>query len=263
MASYFGWDVAPSALLAFTPAIVMADGNFGVWYDPSDMSTMFQDAAGTIPVTADSQPVGRINDKGPKGYHMTQSVAAARPIFRQLSGKRFLETTTSGQHLATAGNAPVDLTNCRGFLPFMETTEGIFSRPGSIGATGQNDAATSMSLAIHTQTGSGLFGLRAQGGLLDPSIAGSGPTPLDNWEYYITPSEAGVLRAGGSLNVDNALNGQMSRSTGRLCMFEHMSSSGPNVDGQLIGRVYGWCHVGRTLTATEITNMRNWFASKI
>lgn len=35
----------------------------GVWYDPSDMSTMFQDAAGTTPVTAVEQPVGLILDK--------------------------------------------------------------------------------------------------------------------------------------------------------------------------------------------------------
>lgn len=34
-----------------------------VWYDPSDLSTMFQDSAGTTPVTADSDPVGLILDK--------------------------------------------------------------------------------------------------------------------------------------------------------------------------------------------------------
>ena len=32
----------------------------GAWYDPSDLSTLFQDAAGTTPVTAVEQPVGRI-----------------------------------------------------------------------------------------------------------------------------------------------------------------------------------------------------------
>lgn len=37
--------------------------NNGVWYDPSDLSTLFQDAAGTIPVTAAGQPVGLILDK--------------------------------------------------------------------------------------------------------------------------------------------------------------------------------------------------------
>lgn len=35
----------------------------GAWFDPSDLSTMFQDAAGTVPVTAVEQPVGLMLDK--------------------------------------------------------------------------------------------------------------------------------------------------------------------------------------------------------
>lgn len=35
----------------------------GVWFDPSDLSTLFQDAAGTTPVTGMEQPVGLMLDK--------------------------------------------------------------------------------------------------------------------------------------------------------------------------------------------------------
>jgi hypothetical protein len=35
----------------------------GVWYDPSDTTTLFQDSAGTTPVTASGQPVGLMLDK--------------------------------------------------------------------------------------------------------------------------------------------------------------------------------------------------------
>ena len=42
---------------------LFAAGEQGAWYDPSDFSTMFQDAAGTTPVTAVEQPVGLILDK--------------------------------------------------------------------------------------------------------------------------------------------------------------------------------------------------------
>jgi hypothetical protein len=35
----------------------------GAWYDPSDLTTLFQDSAGTTPVTAVEQPVGLILDK--------------------------------------------------------------------------------------------------------------------------------------------------------------------------------------------------------
>lgn len=47
----------------FSPASLFAANEQGVWYDPSDFSTMFQDAAGTTPVTAVEQPVGLILDK--------------------------------------------------------------------------------------------------------------------------------------------------------------------------------------------------------
>jgi hypothetical protein len=57
----------PPGLLAdaagFSPASLFAAGEQGVWYDPSDFSTMFQDAAGTTPVTAVEQPVGLLLDK--------------------------------------------------------------------------------------------------------------------------------------------------------------------------------------------------------
>ena len=47
----------------FSPASLFSSGEQGVWYDPSDLSTMYQDAAGTTPVTAMEQPVGLILDK--------------------------------------------------------------------------------------------------------------------------------------------------------------------------------------------------------
>ena len=58
----------------------------GVWYDPSDMSTMFQDSAGTIPVTAVGQPVGKVLDKSGNNYHATQPITAARPTLVQING---------------------------------------------------------------------------------------------------------------------------------------------------------------------------------
>ena len=47
----------------FTPAELFASGEQGTWYDPSDFSSMYQDSAGTMPVTAVEQPVGLMLDK--------------------------------------------------------------------------------------------------------------------------------------------------------------------------------------------------------
>ena len=47
----------------FNPQTLFLSGKQGAWYDPSDLSTLFQDAAGTIPVTGTGQPVGLMLDK--------------------------------------------------------------------------------------------------------------------------------------------------------------------------------------------------------
>jgi len=69
----------PPGLLAdaassFNPASLFANGEPGVWYDPSDFSTMFQDAAGTTPVTAVEQPVGLLLDRS-KGLALGSNLA--------------------------------------------------------------------------------------------------------------------------------------------------------------------------------------------
>jgi len=46
-----------------SPASLFAASEPGVWYDPSDITTLFQDSAGTTPVTAPNQPVGLMLDK--------------------------------------------------------------------------------------------------------------------------------------------------------------------------------------------------------
>lgn len=66
--------------LTFNIMRLFYGGEQGAWYDPSDMSTLFQDAAGTTPVTAVEQPVGRILDKSGRGNHATQSTTTKRPV---------------------------------------------------------------------------------------------------------------------------------------------------------------------------------------
>lgn len=81
---------SPLTGLAGVVRSLFSAGEQGVWYDPSDLSTMYQDAAGTTPVTAVGQPVGKILDKSGRGNHATQSTTASRPTLQQESGKYYL-----------------------------------------------------------------------------------------------------------------------------------------------------------------------------
>lgn len=77
--------------LAFTPLNLFSTGEQGVWFDPSDMATLFQDDAGTVPVTAAGQVVGRVLDKSGNANHATQATAASKPILRNSGSLWWLE----------------------------------------------------------------------------------------------------------------------------------------------------------------------------
>ena len=48
---------------------LFAGGKMGLWYDFSDLSTLYQDVDGLVPVTSDGQPVQKIMDKSGNGLH--------------------------------------------------------------------------------------------------------------------------------------------------------------------------------------------------
>lgn len=82
---------------------LFANGEQGFFYDPNDLTTLYQDAAGTIPVTAAGQPVGLIRDKSGRNNHAFQTTSASRPILRQnaVTGANYLEFDGSDDFLRT------------------------------------------------------------------------------------------------------------------------------------------------------------------
>lgn len=75
---------------------LFANGVQGFFYDPSDLSTMFQDVAGTIPVTAAGQPIRLIRDKSGRNNHAYSTTSSKSPIFEQkpILGANFVTDST-------------------------------------------------------------------------------------------------------------------------------------------------------------------------
>lgn len=86
----------------WSPLELFAGGKKGVWYDPSDKSTLFQDVAGTIPVTKDGDPIGLMKDKSGNGYHATQIISTARPTYRTDGVLHWLHFDGVDDHLVLA-----------------------------------------------------------------------------------------------------------------------------------------------------------------
>ena len=75
---------------SYAPGDLFLNGEEGIWLDPSDFSTMFQDIAATVPVTAEGQQVGRINDKSGNNHYA--SFITTKPLLRKdSSGLYYLD----------------------------------------------------------------------------------------------------------------------------------------------------------------------------
>ena len=127
-------------------------GEQGFAYDPNDLTTLYQDAAGTIPVTAAGQPVGLMKDKSGRNNHAFQTVSASRPILQR-------NATTGAYYLAFDGADD-----------FLQTNNIDFT------------ATDKVSL---------FAGVRKNGGLVRILCELSSDMNANNGSFYITAPESG------------------------------------------------------------------------
>lgn len=127
---------------------LFANGEQGFWYDPNDLSTMYQDAAGTVPVTGVGQPVGLIRDKSGRNNHAYQTTSASRPILRKnaVTGANYLEFDGTDDFLQTNN------------INFAGTDKvGLFAGVRALGST--TVPASVVELGTNPASGQGTFWL--------------------------------------------------------------------------------------------------------
>lgn len=235
---------------AYSPASLFTGSEQGYWIDPSDFSTMFQDIAGTVPVTAVGQLVGRILDKSGKGNHFVAPADANRPTLQvDANGKHYI----SGGRLNTVSviNAGTDK---------FQVVAGVKAGPGtSTGfvcefspVTDTNDGSFFLS-APHA--GATNYGLRVRGTILTPTAQTAS----------FTASETVLLTARADLTTDirdirrNGVavgGGSSDCGTGNFGNYQMflMARSGGTV--AFNGRIYQKvCRFGAPLDTTSLTEL--------
>lgn len=65
----------------WTPVQLFGPADKGVLLDFSNVESLYQDSAGTVQVTATSDPIGRILDLSGSGNHLAQTVLSAQPLW--------------------------------------------------------------------------------------------------------------------------------------------------------------------------------------
>lgn len=243
----------------FSPAKLFQSGNSGFWLEPSRLASLAQEAAGTQPVTAPGQPVGRVLDQSGGARHATQSTGAARPTYRIDGGGRpYLEFDGVDDWLAT--NSFDWLTD--------EVTIVAAIRKRSDAAEGQ-------------VAGFGLFGdpsafaLQAPGGNLANkfvAISHGGITTVaaTSDAQFIAPVSA-VVSMQGKISADIntlRLNGSQVAATSA----DQGTAASFGAKPFVIGRrntsfyasmdLYGLVAINRTLNAQELMRAERWAAAK-
>lgn len=152
-------DLAPGngpARNRWSPAFLFEAGEQGFWLDPSHLSSMFQDAAGTTPAAVD-QPVGLIRDRSGRNNHASQSTADSRPVLRHSGGLYYLEFDGTDDFLVTGS---IDFTGGDAISVFAGVHKASDAAIGSV-----------VGLSSAPQTNSGTFELFAPGTSGQPTLS--------------------------------------------------------------------------------------------
>ena len=107
------------AAFGFAPTTI---SNCGLWLDAADISTLYQDSAGTTPVTTNAQPIGLWRDKSGTGHDFTQATSVNRVTYDtsskaaiQLSSPTFLQASAASLGtVSTSANLTIIMTASTG-----------------------------------------------------------------------------------------------------------------------------------------------------
>jgi hypothetical protein len=173
---------------SFNPANLFVKNEQGAWYDPSDFSSMYQDSAGTTPVTAVEQPVGLLLDK---------RLGLVRGAELVVNGAAPVGTTG----WSTGGSGVPTLTESGGVLTLTSTGVGSLVATN----TGSLVAGTTYEITVNVTAKNAVMHVRTAGGGLDAS-----PLTLNVGlnRFIATPSISGVLNVGnvGSVGAGSTIS---------------------------------------------------------
>ena len=190
---------------------LFATGEQGFFYDPNDLSTMFQNSAGTIPVTAAGQPVGLLLDKSGRNNPAYQTTSSARPILRQnaTTGAYYLEFDGGDDFLQTSNidfTATDKVSVFAGVRKLSDSTYGVLLELSA--AVGSVIGAFCV-FAPRNVNASGNFGIMSKGAVL---VDVATPTILAPVSAVISAKSA--MASGLSMRVNGALSASSNNSQG-------------------------------------------------
>lgn len=243
----------------FTPADLFLAAEKGAWYDPSDFSSMFQDTAGTVPVTATGQQVARINDKSGNTRHLLQATALSRPLLQQDgAGKYYLDFDGSNDFMSAAA---VDLSGTDAATVIAGVRKTSDAATGIVMEMSTNSSVTSGTIAIFSALSNGPnFGFRHKGTAGADSSGVGIPAP-----YLAVVSGIGDISGDrNQIRINGGYAGQntIDQGTGNLTSQTLYVGMRGGTSVPFAGRLYGLIIRGATTDNATLATAEAWMNEK-
>lgn len=240
------------------------------WYDADDLATLFQDTAGTVPVTADGQSVARWNDKSGNGRDWTQATAANRPTYRTSGGKSWVEFDGVNDWMVGAAGM-LALANVAVFAGMRCIAGGADF--GTVIGHGQNTTHVPpyYRWSLQTRNSSGLtLDFHSNGSRFDnnPAAAAAGNDVAVTIGYASFWNAAASNQARNFVRINRATYSTGSTGAAAITYANNNPSTlGSQVDGGgdfFKGRVYSILVAGAPVTSQDwIDNWEDWIVGKM
>ena len=238
----------------FSPAALFASGEEGAWYDPSDLSTLFEED-GTTPASVNG-PVGKILDKSGNGNHLIQTTETKCPTLKLASGLYYLEFDGVDDGLQSAA---IDFTG----TDSMSVFAGARKEADEVAVIGE--------LSANVGNNNGTFRLASIGGnIWRYSSKGTSVVNANSNEY--TPPVTSVLTGlsdisddVNTLRVDGVQKSSPTSNQGTGNYGNYALNVGARNNGdslELDGRIYGLIIRGVISNADEIASTEKYIGAK-
>lgn len=247
-----------SSTAEYNPALLFAASEPGAWYDISDLSTLFQDTAGTVPAVV-GQTVARVNDKSTNGVNATQATAASRPILRQngTTGKYYLEFDGVDDFLVTPS---IDFTGTDKMTVWAGVRKLSDATRAVVAELGNNPGSNTFQMNAPFDATGTSYRWTAGGTLIPVADKTSAPAPVTS-VLTGTADIAGnqsIIRYNGTV----AATAPTSLGTGNFLAYPLYIGRRGGTSLPFNGHIYGLIVRGAASSAAQITQTERWMNSR-
>ncbi len=248
----------------FNPLSLFTASEQGGWYDPSDMTTLFQDNLGAVPVTAAGQAVGMIKDKSGRGNDATQATEASKPILRNTGALWWLEFDGVDDFLTTAS---INFTATDKMSLWAGLTRGKDTSTGVVAELSSNSTNQSAFLFTAPEgiTNDIALSNRAAGGLVSSAMYDDGATPQTSVvsggiDRALATNEITYLRSNGTTpTLSRPANNDTGGNFGNFPLFIGRRGG---LTLPFVGNLYGMIIRGALSDALTVSGAESYMASK-